>query len=230
MTEEITTPDPQAGDGAQINPLGQAPTTPPTDPQAGDSQKPPRSAEEYERMIAELRKESASHRTKLKKFEDEESKRAEAQMTEQQKKDKQLADLQKAHDEAVRSHQEYKINSEVKLQAAQMGFADVADAVRLLDWAEITYDDEGTPNNVKELLAKLLKTKPYLAVNQSQPQRPQTAGGATSPARSQSSNQPVTQEYINRLTPQEYEALSPERKQEIRQWQATHMFRFGQRR
>src|SRR5579859_6349603 len=109
MAEDNTTVDPQAGDAAPINPQPQAGTTPPTDPQAGDSQKPSLSAADYERMIAELRKESASHRTKLKKFEDEEKARSDAQLTEQQKKDKQLADLQKAHDDAIRQHQEYKV-------------------------------------------------------------------------------------------------------------------------
>lgn len=216
MGEEITPAQPQAGGADPINPQGQEPTTPPAEPQAGEP-KPSKSAEDYERMIADLRKENAGHRTKLKKFEDDEAKRTEAQLSEQEKKDKRYADLQKAHDDALRSHQEYRINSEVRIQAAQMGFADIADATRLLDWSEITYDEDGTPNNVKDLLTKLLKAKPYLAGKPALPAP--TAGGATSPARSTTSGpQTLTKEYvasIQRGGPQAWAALSQDEQQRI---------------
>lgn len=208
--------DPQAGQAGNNTPQPQAGNQPPNDPQAGDGTKPPRSADEYERMIAELRKENAGHRTKLKKFEDDERVRTEAQLTEQQKKDKQYTDLQKSHDDALRSHQEYKINSEVRIQAAQMGFADLNDAIRLLDWSAITYDDEGTPNNVSALLKDLLKTKPYLA---GKPAAPPTSGGATNPPRSQTSGQEqITDAYIAQLTPAAYSALSPEMRARVGQY------------
>jgi len=217
MGEENNPPAPQAGAGDPINPPGQAPTTPPTDPQAGEGQKPPKSADDYERMIAELRKESAAHRTKLKKFEDEEAKRLEAQLTEQQKKDKQFADLQKAHDDALRSHQEYKVSTEVRLQAAQMGFADLSDATRLLDWSQITYDDDGTPNNVAALLKDLLKAKPYLAGKPAA--TPPTSGGATNPPRSQTSGQQeITDAFIAQLTPAQYSSLTPDMKLRVSQY------------
>lgn len=208
---------------------GETPATPGTGETPGTTTEPSPAEirKENERLAAALKRanaEAKEHRIKAEELD----KIKAAQMTEQERKDKQFADLQKAHDDAIRQHQEYKINSEVKLQAAQMGFADIADAIRLMDWSEITYGEDGTPNNVKDLLSKLLKAKPYLAGKPVQ--AAPTAGGPTAPARSQSSSQQITQEYINRLTAAEYATLTSERRQEIAQWQADHMYRFGQRR
>lgn len=221
MPEETPPAQPQAGGADPIDPQGQVPTTLQADPQAGEPQKPQKSAEEYERMITELRKEAAGHRLKLKKFEDEEAKRLEAQMTEQQKLEKRVADLQKAHDDALRTHQEYRINAEVRLQATQLGFANVEDATRLLDWTQIAYGDDGTPENVQALLKDLLKTKPYLAGSKA---TPVTSGGATNPPRSQSSGPPaLSWEVIGRMTAQEYAARQPE----IQQFMRDNPPRFG---
>lgn len=192
MTTEPTPTDPQAGN--VVDPQAQAATTTTPEPQAGEG-KPSKSAEDYERMIAELRKENASHRTKLKKFEDDESQRAQAQLSEQEKLQQKLAKLQADHDNALRTSQERIINYEVRLQAAQAGIIDPDAASKLLDWSAIEYDDNGQPKNVKELLANLLKAKPYLAGKAAPP----TSGGATNPSRIQSSSQPITKEYVNQI-------------------------------
>src|SRR5258708_1482307 len=82
---------PQAG-GPGTDPQPQAGTPPSTPtPQAGAGSKTP---EDYERMLAELRHENAGHRTKLKKFEEDEALRAQAQMSELEKAQKQAADAQ----------------------------------------------------------------------------------------------------------------------------------------
>lgn len=227
MAEENATGQPQAGDPAQIEPQPQAGDTS-TNPQAGEP-KTPRSAEEYEREIAALRKEAASHRTKLKKFEDDERARADAQLTEQQKKDKQFADLQKEHADYVLHAQERMIASELRVQAARLGFADPADAIAMLDRTKLVLDDDGNPTNAEDLLKALLKAKPYLA-GQTQQQRPQTGGGATSPVRSQtqSGSGEVTAEYVadvmNGKIP--WRDLSQAQRTAILNWQASHPYRF----
>ena len=71
MTQTPSTP--QAGN-AGTDPQPQAGDPQPT-PQAGSGKTP----EDYERMIADLRKENAGHRTRLKKFEDDETQRTQAQ-------------------------------------------------------------------------------------------------------------------------------------------------------
>src|SRR5947209_2989494 len=93
MTEPTTPTTPQAGNAGEPPP--QAGNTPPTEPQAGSGKTP----DDYERMIAELRKENASHRTKLKKFEDDDALRTQAQMSELEKAQKQATDLQEQQDQ-----------------------------------------------------------------------------------------------------------------------------------
>lgn len=216
MPDENNTGDPQAGDPAQINPQPQAGATTTPEPQAGDGKTASKSADDYERMIAELRKEAAGYRTKNKKYEEEEAKRAEAQLSEQQKLEKRNADLQKSLDDTLKSHQEYKINAEVRLQAAQLGFADLSDAMRLLDLTAIEYDQDGAPSNVKNLLSQLLKAKPYLA---GKPATQPSSGGATNPPRSITSGQAeVTDAFIASLTPSAYAELSPDMKLRISQF------------
>src|SRR5258708_12019955 len=74
MTQTPSTP--QAGN-AGTDPQPQAGDPQPT-PQAGSGKTP----EDYERMIADLRKENAGHRTRLKKFEDDETQRTQARSEE----------------------------------------------------------------------------------------------------------------------------------------------------
>jgi multidrug efflux pump subunit AcrA (membrane-fusion protein) len=125
-----------------------------------------------------------------------------AKLTDQERLDKereqlkqQLADLQKAHEDTIRQAKEYKVNTEVRLQAAQSGFSDPNDAVKFLNWDDIETDDDGNPTNVSELVANLLKTKPYLAKPTS---RSAPAVSATNPSRSNRTADDPT-EYINKL-------------------------------
>jgi len=70
--------------------VGQAPTTTTsTEPQAGES------PEDYKRMIAELRKENASHRTKLKSFEEAQAAAELAKLGDLEKAQKQAEQAQK---------------------------------------------------------------------------------------------------------------------------------------
>jgi hypothetical protein len=205
-----TTTDPQAGSGGTTNPQPQA-GNPSTDPQAGAGQSQQQlSQADYERMIADLRRENASHRTKLKAFEDEEAKRQQATLSEQQKLEKKLADLQSQHDNALRASQERLIQYEVRLQAASLGIVDPDAATKLVDWAAIDYDDAGNPTNLDKLLKDLLKAKPYLAGRAAS-----TSGGATNPGRTASGGgQPLSWDTIGKLTPEEYRT----RRSEITAW------------
>lgn len=235
MGEENTPPPvaPQAGDGG-TNPEPQAGTTTPGEPQAGDPQsqqpKPAKSAGDYERMINELRKENAGHRTRLKTFEDEEKKRQEAQLSEQQKLEKRFADLQKSHEDYRTSVQDRIVTTELRAQAADLGFADLSDAVRLLDRSELEFDDDGIPTNAHQLLEKLAKAKPYLLKSQAGASRPaNTSGGATNPSRSTTA-QPteITQDYVNRVMANkaEWDGLSQDQRTNVLNWLAKNPFRF----
>jgi small-conductance mechanosensitive channel len=130
--------------------------------------------------------------------------------------EKQLADLQSQHANATRQSQERIINYEVRLQAAQMGIVDPDAAARLLDWAEIEYDDEsGAPTNVQALLNALISAKPYLKASPAR--SAPSSGGATNPSRTTTTaSKEISWEMIAQLTPAEYAARS----KDIQAWMA----------
>lgn len=216
MPEEVTTAEAtQAATPASTSPQAGTTTSSETQAATGTTPTQQRSAEDYERMLADLRRENASHRTKLKKFEEDEAKRNESQLTEQQKLEAKLAKLQSDHDNATRTLQERTVNYEVRLQAATMGIVDPDAAAKLLDWTELAYDDNGAPTNVEALLKALLKAKPYLASKAAQP----TSGGATNPSRAQTgANVAWTAEtmrpYLNGQS--KFSDLSPEQQDAFR--------------
>lgn len=188
----------QAGESGNTAPTAQAATTTPGEPQAGEPQsaKSARNADDYERMIADLRKENATHRTRLKSFEEEERKRQEAQLSEQQKLEKRLADAQAERDNLRLSVQDRLLAKEVRAVAAELGFADPADALGLLPRSELELDDDGEPTNARTLLEKLAKAKPYL-MKQQGAARASSSGGATNPSRSTTAGPTtITKDYV----------------------------------
>lgn len=184
---EPTTPTPQAGDGGAPPP--QAGDTTPTTPQAGKSQ------EDYDKIIADLRRENAAARVKAKELDDLKQKLENDKLSETERLTKQIADLQKAHDAAIAQTQTLKVAASVASQAARLGFADPDDAIRFLDASEI----DANASNVESLLKDLLKSKPYLAGTQRA-----SSGGATNPSRSQASSGNITDDYVNRLMAGEF--------------------------
>lgn len=168
--------------------------------------------ESLKKALKKANDESKEHRLKAKELDELKAKIQAEQLSEKEKLEKKLADLQRSHDDAARAHQERIINYEVQLKAAQLGIADPSDAVKLLDWSEIEYDDNGSPTNVQELLKSLLKAKPYLAA---QTKTTPTSGGATNPPRSASTApQALSWDIIGKMNAEQYEA----RRAEIQAW------------
>lgn len=152
---------------------GQAPTPQTPTPQAGSTAK---SADEYEKMIADLRKENAGHRTKLTAFE-------KAQQEAEAAKLDDLTRTQKAYEKAqtqLKALQDRAVAYEVQLQATQLGIHDPDAAAKLIDSAALEVDDNGIPTNAKELLEKLIKAKPYLVASS---QTPRPNPGTSNPGR-----------------------------------------------
>lgn len=188
------------------------------------------SSDDTQRQLDELRAalkkanaEAASHRHKANELDRLKAETEAAKLSETEKLQKKLAELQSQHDNVTRQSQERIINYEVRLQAATMGIVDPDAAAKLLDWSAIEYNDDGSPTNIDDLLKKLAKAKPYLVGKPAAP----TSGGATNPPRSQSSAPPpLSREAISRMTPDEYNA----RRAEVQAWLAANPYRFGQRR
>lgn len=144
---------------------------------------------ELAQLKAQLKKvnaESAAHRHKAKELDDLKAQIEAEKLSEKEKLEKKLSELQLQHDTTTRQAQERIINYEVRLQAAQMGIVDPDAAAKLLDWSEIEYEDNGSPTNVQELLNALVKAKPYLKAQQGR--QATTSGGATNPPRSTTSS------------------------------------------
>lgn len=167
--------------------------------------------------------ESKTHRlenSELKKYKEQiENEKLSAQ----EKAEKQLAKIQKEHEDYRTSVQERIVTTELRAQAADLGFADLSDAVRLLDRSELEFDEDGNPTNAHKLLEALAKAKPYLLKQQSNQQQRTVAssGGATNPSRSTTSGpQTLTREYVNALVGDKaaYDALPASEKSRISAW------------
>lgn len=194
--EDINIPSPD------VSVTQQSSGTPATGTPATESatpQKPTLSLEEAMKRIADLehthsnaREELDRHRKKLSVYEKTEkeaeaAKKAaeEAQLSEVERVKKQYSELQSQHDTYTRQMQERVVRYEIENQARGLNIIDPDAAVRLLDWSELEFAEDGTPTNAQKLLEKLVKSKPYLAP-QTQTQQavgtPQTAQ-PTPPAR-----------------------------------------------
>lgn len=228
MSEDTTVTGPQAGsDGTNLTPQAGDTTTSISSQVDESHNKPSKSAEDYERMIAELRKENAGHRTKLKKFEEEEAKRTEAQLSKEQLLEKQYNELKTQHDAYVEAQFERMIDHEIGLAAAKAGVnpKHLDKISRLLDWEAIDIDqDSGAAKNIGDLVGQLVKDMPEL-LGKAAP----TSGGATNPSRSQSdANGEITAAYVADVMSGKiaWSTLTPERRTAVLNWQSRHPYRF----
>ena len=157
MLDDTTGQEPNAG--------GQAPQiSPPEVPQAGtqtSGQKPPAETFDAE-YVKSLRGEAAGYRKKAADFEAKLKEIEDSKLSETDKLNKRVADLEKLQSEGIRDRQERIVKYEVMLGAQKLGIVDPDAAYRLLDLAELKFDEDGNPTNLEKVLQDLLKAKPYL--------------------------------------------------------------------
>jgi len=122
---------------------------------------------EEERFDAEyvrkLRAEAADYRKRLRELEGKVRAEEEAKMTEQERLQKRLVELEHQVTEYQQTVQGRTLEYEVKLHAARLGVVDPDAAYRLLDTREIEFGEDGKPANVEKVLRALIAAKPYLA-------------------------------------------------------------------
>ena len=217
-----TPADAQAANGGSTSAQAATQTTP--DAQAADGQETI-TLEEARR----LRSESKALRARLNKFEDEDKKRAEAQLSEQQKLEKRAADAEKALADKEQAYQARLLQAEIRSQAAQLGIKYPDKAAKLIDTADIALDDATMPSKVKAALTELLKEMPELGPQTgTQQKQAATSGGATNPSKGATGNQEINQAYVNRLmgNKTEWDALSPQQRADVLNWTAKNPYRF----
>jgi len=154
--------DENGATGTQADPETQPPAgTSPAQAasEAGENQPESISLEEAKK----LRSEANSLRRRLKELEEADRQRAEADLTETQRLQKRLDELEAERERLATAQQEQAIRMATVTAAARQGFANPELAFRLIDRSAVEMDEAGEPRNIPALLAALLKAEPYLA-------------------------------------------------------------------
>lgn len=185
-------PMPPVGEGTNDTPATQAP------PEGEATTTPALTPEQLTAELAKVRREAAGYRTKLKTFEDQAAQEAAAKLSDLEKAQMKVADLEKALGEQTRREQERTVRYEIQAHAAKLGIIDPEAAYALMDRAQLDYTDDGAPKNVNKLLKELIASKPYLA-------GPVAQGSAANPARNPAQAGTYTESQIAAMTPAEYQ-------------------------
>lgn len=176
-------------------------------------------AARYRKELREAQKHTADLEARLKELDD-------AKLSELDKANKRASDAEARLNDRTRAYQERLVRAEIRAAAGGLAFHDPEDAVRLLDWSEFEYDEDGTPTNVGALLDTLAKSKPHLVKASGAPTpaasekpRPPSAGAPASPARSATNGGgALTREMLENMSPREY----AQRRAEVQEWLRTH--------
>ncbi len=156
-------------------PMTTEPQQQPTDGQASgqqptDGQQQPGNQDIIQNPVAKAAAdEAARYRTQLRDaqkaiadYQAKEKALADAQLSELERAQKQVAEWQQKHADTTRAMQERIVGYEIQLQASRLNIIDPDAAVKLLDWSHLEYDEDGVPTNAAQVLADLVKAKPYL--------------------------------------------------------------------
>ena len=221
-TATVTTPQTDATSGS---------TTTTAIPSLEDVQK---ELESLKNALKKANAEAKEHRLKANELDKLKADAEAEKLSETEKLQKQLADLQKERDASVLAAQEQKISAEIRIRALAAGVKEerLNMVTRLIDTKDIVLDD-GSPTNIKDLMDALLKDMPELVGKAVTPTP--TAGGATNPGRTQSSTLPeINWEVIGRLTPgndgmyKDSQTGALYNPADISRWQLNNPQRYGQ--
>lgn len=178
---DLGTGTPPAGDSG-TPPAGNPPTPP-----AGEGNKP-KTVEELQAELDAVRagktssdNEAKNLRARLKALEDAEAKRKEAELSDVEKANKQLAEAT-AKAESLKGRL---VEFAVRSVATELGAIDAEVVAKLVDRSKLELDDDGSPKNAKSLIEELFKAKPYLKGDKGVPASAATNGASNPPAGSE---------------------------------------------
>lgn len=162
---------------------GQEPTTEPEgqEPEGGQEPTAPEGKTFDESYVKSLRAENAKYRKEAQATAKALKDREDADKSELEKAQARVSELEQQSSTTSTTVQELRVENAVLREAANAGITDVRAAVKLLDWQQIDYDDDGMPKNVEPLLKEL--TKEYPGIVGKAPAPPADFdGGAREPA------------------------------------------------
>lgn len=142
--------------------------SPSADEISNDTQQAPDAATllaELERTREALKQanhEAASRRKELEKFQEAEQRRKEAEMTELERANAKLAEIQAERDRLIEQGRTARIRHAIEREAGAQNFHDPADAWRFLEEGAVTLDDDGKVTGAADALKALAKARSYL--------------------------------------------------------------------
>lgn len=116
-----------------------------------------------QRELAEARREAARYRSEAKKLSEAARTADEASLSELEKANRRVSDLERERDDLLTRDQERKIHIASVDAAARLGYRSPELAFKLLDRADVEFEEDGSPKNIEKLLSKVLEREPYLA-------------------------------------------------------------------
>lgn len=209
------TNDPGAS-GASTGPNGASGTNPPAGDDGSGATITNPEAKRYADEAAQYRKALRDAEARIAKFEADDKTRADAQLTAQQKLERDASEYQRRAFELETANQQYAVENAGLRLAPTLGITDVAGAMAIVQHehaSEIKIGADGKPENLADLLKTVIKDHPWLAGGQ-QGQRQPSSGGPTNPGR-QAGNAGLTLDMIKAMPMRERVA----RIDEIKAWE-----------
>lgn len=146
--------------------------------------------------VARVKRETPADYEELKTAKVELDKIRAAQLSDAEKKDQRISELERQLQDTTLREQETRLRSAIIAEAAGK-FTDPSDAVALLDRSQIEFDDDGAPKNVADVVGALLDAKPHLAAGGSR------GGSADQGARAGSSVKQLDRNALKSMSPEQ---------------------------
>ena len=125
--------------------------------------------EETRKALKAANAEAADRRKKLQAFEEAETARKEAEMTEVEKANAKLAEMVAEHDALKQTLRDNALNAAIDLQAKTLNFRNTSDARARINRDALEYGDDEKWSGVEEALQALAKDSPYLIESKATP-------------------------------------------------------------
>lgn len=142
--------------------------------------------------VRKLRAEAAEYRRRLRELENTVRQHEEAKLSETEKLQKRVAELEREQQVYQQERQERTLQYETMLAATRLGIVDPEAAYRLLDVAKLQFNEDGKPVNLVPVLQELVQQRPYLL-----------ARGGTSPTNPNRPHVGLTLDDVKRMSPDE---------------------------